>query len=116
MAQLEKKSFNSADQTMNPPKAKMEIVNIGGKMIAKAIFEPGWKWSVDLAPTMGSDTCPMHHFGYMESGSMQIHMQDGTEMTVSKGDVVDIQPGHDAWVVGNEPAVLVDFGGGPGAK
>jgi mannose-6-phosphate isomerase-like protein (cupin superfamily) len=110
---LEKKNFNTPDQGGTPPKAKTQIVEIGGTKVGRVEFQPGWKWSVDFAPGMGTSTCPMHHFGYIESGTLHIKMDDGQEMDVTGGDVVDIPPGHDAWVVGNEPAILVDFGGGP---
>ncbi len=110
MAKLEKKNFNTPDKNMTSAHAKMEIINIDGKSIVKSTFQPGWKWSVDIKPMAGTDVCSMHHLGYVISGTLHIVGQDGTEIEAVAGDVVDIPPGHDAWVVGDEDAVLVDFG------
>jgi len=111
MAQLEKKSFNAPDQTMTPPKAENKIVTVGGKMVMRAEFQPGWKWSNDIGAAHGMAICDRHHFGYIESGTLAVRMQNGTELEATAGDVVDIPPGHDAWVVGDAPVVLIDFGG-----
>jgi len=106
----EKKNFDVADETRTPSNAKIEVVKVGGKTVMKATFQPGWKWSKDIKPIAGGDACQMHHFGYQTSGRMHVVASDGTEMETGPGDVADIPPGHDAWIVGNEPVVLIDFG------
>lgn len=69
---------------------------------------PGWRWSSDIAPIAGTASCQSRHLGYVISGAMQIRMDDGSELTVSAGDLFDLPPGHDAWVLGEEPCVMVD--------
>jgi hypothetical protein len=111
MSQLDKKNFDSPDKVMTPPKAKMEVVTFGDKPVIKMTFHPGWKWSVDINPTAGPQMCQMHHFGYQISGVLHLLDTDGMEIESKSGDIVDIRPGHDAWVVGDEPVVFIDFGG-----
>jgi quercetin dioxygenase-like cupin family protein len=77
----------------------------------RAVFEPGWKWSVDVAPIAGTASCQAQHLGYVISGRMRIRMEDGSEDEVGPGDFLRVAPGHDAWVLGDEPCVMVDFGG-----
>ncbi len=81
----------------------------GGLTLLRAVFEPGWHWTTDLAPIAGTDTCQTRHLGYIVSGRMQIRMDDGTELTVSAGDLFDLAPGHDAWVIGDEQCVMFDY-------
>lgn len=117
MATLVKKSFSTPDEVRTPPKTKVEVVKLGDKVVSKMTFEPGWKWSEHIKPTAGTDSCQVHHFGYQVSGVMHVKMDDGTEAESNAGDVVEIAPGHDGWVVGNEPVVVIDFtGGGTYAK
>jgi hypothetical protein len=110
MAQLEKKNFDSPDKVMTPNNAKMEAVTLGDKTVFKMTFQSGWKWSVDINPEAGPEKCQQHHFGYQLSGVLHIVSTDGVEIESKAGDVVDIPPGHDAWVVGEEPVELLDFG------
>jgi hypothetical protein len=108
----EVKNFDSPDETRPfEGKGKADVVTIGGKAIGKAVFEPGWKWSNNVKPIAQTDSCQAHHVGYCISGAMKIHMEDGTTMEISAGDVFDVPPGHDAEVTGDEPCVQVDFGG-----
>ena len=109
---MQKKSFNAPDETRTPPKTKIDVVNIGDSTVMRTIFEPGWKWSEDVKPTAGTDSCQVHHLICMISGRLKVVMNDGTEGEAGPGDVVDIPSGHDAWVLGDEPAVGIDFGGG----
>jgi hypothetical protein len=111
MSKLETKNFSSPDKVMEPPKAKMEVVTLGGKTVIKMTFHPGWKWSVDINPAAGPEMCQMHHFGYQTSGVLHMLGTDGVEMESRAGDIVDIPPGHDAWVVGDESVEFIDFGG-----
>ena len=87
----------------------VQIVKVGSTTIGRASFEPGWRWSNDVKPIVGTDSCMVHHAGYAISGRLHVVMDDGSEFEVGPGDANDIQPGHDAWVVGDEPYVGVDF-------
>lgn len=80
----------------------------GGVSVMRGVFEPGWRWSVDMAPTVGVATCPVRHLGYVLSGRMHVRMDDGEEMEMGPGDLFDLPAGHDAWVLGDEPCVMVD--------
>ena len=111
MAAVEVKSFDSPDETRPfEGKGKADVVQLAGRTVGKAVFEPGWRWSNNVKPIAGTDTCQVSHLGYVLSGRMAVRMDDGSEGEIGPGDVVAIPPGHDAWVVGNEPCVLVDFG------
>ncbi|QSQ27518.1 cupin domain-containing protein [Pyxidicoccus parkwayensis] len=83
----------------------------GGSMAGFGIFEPGWKWSRDVKPIAGTESCQSSHLGYVISGRLAVVMDDGTKAEVGPGDMVVIPPGHDAWVIGDEPCTMVDFGG-----
>jgi ketosteroid isomerase-like protein len=81
----------------------------GGLTLLRGVFEPGWRWSSDIAPIAGTSSCQTRHLGYVISGRMQVRMDDGTESTVEAGDLFDLPSGHDAWVLGDEPCVMVDY-------
>ena len=108
---LEIKSLNSPDEVRTFDKGKVELVTVGGATIGRAVFEPGWQWSKSVKPIVKTPSCQAPHFQYQISGTMKIVMDDGTEKETKAGDVVLAPPGHDAWVVGNEPVVVVDFQG-----
>jgi hypothetical protein len=88
-----------------------DIHKLGDGAVMRGVFEPGWRWSQDVAPIAGTKSCQAPHLGYVVSGRMRIRMEDGAEEEIGKGDFFQIAPGHDAWVVGAEPCVLVDFAG-----
>jgi ketosteroid isomerase-like protein len=81
----------------------------GGLTLMRARFEPGWRWSNDIKPIAGTDSCQTHHLGYLLSGTMQVRMDDGTEHTLRAGDMFDLPAGHDAWIVGDEACEALDF-------
>jgi ketosteroid isomerase-like protein len=81
----------------------------GAMTMMRARFEPGWRWSNDIKPIAGGESCQTHHLGYVLSGAMQVRMDDGTEQTMRAGDMFDIPAGHDAWVVGDEACEALDF-------
>lgn len=111
MAQVEVKSFDSPDETRPfEGKGQAEVLNIGGRTVGRSTLEPGWKWSENVKPIAGTDSCQVAHLGYVIAGRMKVHMDDGAEGEVGPGDVFAIPPGHDAEVIGAEPCVLVDFG------
>jgi len=109
---MEVKSFNKPDEVRTPPKTKIEVVKVGDSTVMRATFEPGWKWSECIKPIAGTDSCQAPHVNYVISGRMKVVMDDGTEMEMGPGDAADIPPGHDAWVIGNEPCVAIDFAAG----
>ena len=88
-----------------------EVHKLGEAAVMRGVFEPGWKWSNDVKPIAGTTSCQAPHLCYCVSGRMRIRMDDGQEDEIGPGDFMRIEPGHDAWVVGNEACVLVDFGG-----
>jgi uncharacterized cupin superfamily protein len=88
----------------------MDVVTLGDFTIGRGTFEPGWKWSEDVKPIAGTDSCQVHHTGYCVSGTMTIRKDDGSELTIGPGDAVDIEPGHDAWVDGDEACIFLDTG------
>mgnify|MGYP001606301299 CR=1 FL=1 len=110
---LHKRSFSKPDETRRPSeRTKVDVVKMGNFTVARQTFEPGWKWSEDVKPKVVTENCEVHHLIYIVSGEMKVVMLDGTEATFSTGQVGNIPPGHDAWVVGDEPVVLIDFSGG----
>ena len=112
MATLEKKSLNSPDETRPlAGKGKVDVVKLGGITVGRGTFEPGWKWSEHVKPIAGTESCQASHVGYIVSGRMHIKTDDGQESEVGPGDAFVVSPGHDAWIVGNEACVALDFSG-----
>jgi hypothetical protein len=111
MANTELKHFSKPDEVREFPKGKLELVNIGGSTVGRAKFEPGWRWSTSVKPIAKTDSCLAPHFQYQISGVLHVKMDDGTEFDCKAGDIVNMASGHDAWVVGNEPVMAVDFQG-----
>jgi hypothetical protein len=111
MAEMEVKNFDSPDEVREfEGKGNAKVLNIGDRAVGYGTFEPGWKWSENVKPIAGTDSCQVAHFGYVLSGRMLVHMDDGTDAEIGPGDVVAIPPGHDAEIVGDEACVMVDFG------
>ena len=113
MAKIASKNFKNPDEVRTFAKGKVEVVQLGDATIGRATFEPGWRWSTCVKPLANTKSCEAAHFGYQISGTMRIRMDDGTELECKAGDVALVPSGHDAWVVGNEPVVIVDFQGMP---
>ena len=110
--ELSAKSFAVPDETRPfKDKGRMEVVRFGDTIVGKGTFEPGWRWSEHVKPIAGTDSCLVQHVGYVLSGRMKVVMDDGAEAEVGPGDAFVMPPGHDAWTVGTEPCVLLDFGG-----
>ncbi|HEY0389327.1 MAG TPA: cupin domain-containing protein [Gaiellales bacterium] len=109
---LSVKSFDQPDETRPfAAHGSMAVLQLGETTAGKGIFEPGWRWSQDVKPIAGTDSCQAHHSLYILSGRMHILMEDGTEGELGPGDAAVIPAGHDAWTVGDEPCVAVDFTG-----
>lgn len=111
MMGLEKKSFNAPDERRMPPNTTMETVRFGDRAVARITYQPGWRWTSDIKPVVGTDLCDINHFVYVLSGRTHVATADGREMDIGAGDVAVIPAGHNAWVVGDEPCVFLDFGG-----
>ncbi len=112
MAEAVNKSFDAPEETRSVDKGRVEVLNLGGAQVMRATFQPGWKWSECVKPVAGTDSCQVPHLVYTVSGRMVVRMDDGSETEVGPGDVTAIPPGHDAWTVGDEPYVGIDFQGG----
>ncbi len=111
MKKMETKSLNSPDEVRTFDKGKLELIKIGGAIVGRGTFQPGWKWSESVKPLVKTKSCEAPHFQYHVSGTLRIKMDDGAEIECKAGDVSFLPMGHDAWVVGNEPVVVVDFQG-----
>ena len=107
----EHKSFSKPDETRSFPNGKAELLSIGDSQIGRLVLQPGWRWSNDVKPIAGTKSCEAPHFQYHISGRLAIKMDDGTEFIAGPGDITSLPSGHDAWVVGNEPVVVVDWFG-----
>jgi len=105
------KNFSQADDVREFPRGKLELITIGGATVGRAVFLPGWRWSTSIKPIANTASCEAPHFQYHVSGVLRILMDDGTEFDCRPGDVSLLPSGHDAWVVGDEPAVVIDFQG-----
>lgn len=112
MAAIELKSLNQADEVRDLPKTHIEVVNFENLNVMRLTLQPGWKWSECIKPTVGTDSCLAPHTNYVISGCLMTAMDDGTLVELKPGDMALIPPGHDAWVVGNEPCVMIDFTAG----
>ena len=111
MARAERKDLRSPDEIRTFEKGKVELVNIGGGTVGRLTLEPGWRWSQHVKPIAKTEWCEAPHFQYQVSGRIHVLMADGTEFEVGPGEVTTLPSGHDAWVVGNDPVVLVDWYG-----
>ena len=111
MGGLASKNFATAEEVRTFDKGRMEVISLGDATVGRATFQPGWKWSECVKPIAGTDSCEVAHLGYVVSGRMHVVMNDGTEGDAGPGDLFDIAPGHDAWIVGDEPCEIIDFQG-----
>ena len=113
MASIESRSFDGPDDTKTMDKTTLEVVDLAGGKIQRSTFQPGWRWSECVGPTMGADRCQVEHIGYAVSGHLHVEHDDGTTSEIQAGDVFRVAPGHDGWVVGDEPIVMIEFQGAP---
>ena len=111
MKKAEVSSFRNPSEVREFPKGRLELVKIGGATVGRATLQPGWRWAESVQPIAKTKSCEAPHFQYQLSGTLHIVMDDGAEFESKAGDVTLLPVGHDAWVVGNEPVVLVDFQG-----
>ncbi|MEO2138679.1 MAG: cupin domain-containing protein [Thermoleophilia bacterium] len=111
MAAPEATNFADATDIREFPHGRAEIVELGGGEIARLTLAPGWKWSEHVKPMAETDSCQVAHFQYIVSGRVVVEMDDGAQVELGPGDVGLVPPGHDAWVVGEEECVAIDWGG-----
>ena len=108
---VSKKTVKKPDESRKFPNGKVDVVKVGEFTVGLSTFRPGWKWSKHVKPIAKTDSCQAHHVAYCISGQMAGVMDDGTKWSIKEGDVIDLPPGHDGWVVGNKPALFLDFMG-----
>jgi quercetin dioxygenase-like cupin family protein len=111
MSSASSKDFANPDEVRTFPNGRMEVLRIAGGTVGRITLQPGWRWSLHVKPIAGTAWCEAPHFQYLVSGRMHVVMADGTEMELGPGSVSHLPAGHDAWVVGNEPVVGVDWAG-----
>ena len=105
------RAFEEPHETTRFPNGFEHVVNVRGTPVGLATFQPGWRWSNDVRPLMGTDSCPLLHTGFVLSGRLHVRMHDGSALDLAPGEVFEIPPGHDAWVVGDDLCRLLDWGG-----
>ncbi|MFD4371969.1 cupin domain-containing protein [Streptomyces sp. NPDC058486] len=114
MTGITRRSFDAADETrpFEGDKGRLDLLTMeSGAAVGRAVFEPGWQWSKHVKPIAGTDSCMASHVGYVVSGRIHVVMDDGEEDDFGPGDFMQVTPGHDAWVVGDEPCVALDWVG-----
>jgi hypothetical protein len=111
MAKAEQKAFSAPDEVRTFERGQIDLLRIGDSEIGRLTFQPGWRWSEHVKPIAGTESCEAPHFQYHVQGILHIVMDDGVEFEAKAGDVTALPQGHDAWVVGDEPVVLVDWWG-----
>jgi len=113
VAKMMRKSLDAPEEVrpFEDGKGRVELVNLDAGAVGRATFEPGWRWSEHVKPIAKTDSCQAAHLGYYVSGRMKVVMDNGEEEEFGAGDFAVIPAGHDAWVVGNEPCVVIDWQG-----
>jgi hypothetical protein len=109
MAGVESFNFDSPDESRTPEKTRVDVVRVGGATAARLRMEPGWKWSECVKPVAGTDSCQVRHVGVIQSGTLHVAHNDGTEADLGPGQAYVIEPGHDAWVSGDQGVVAYEF-------
>jgi hypothetical protein len=109
MGTMSKASFDSPEESRTFDNGKFDVVKLGGASVGRSIFEPGWRWSTSVKPIAKTDSCQTHHVGYVVSGRVTVQSNEGDKLELGPGDAYDIQPGHDAWVEGDENYVALEF-------
>lgn len=114
MASLESKSFDSPDEKRTPDKTTVELLKIENTTVGRYTFQPGWRWSECIKPVAKTESCQVDHVGYVLEGRLHVQHEDGNEAEFGPGAVYHIHPGHDAWVVGDERFIAIEFQGAAG--
>jgi class 3 adenylate cyclase len=111
LARLQRRDLSRPDEVREFTLGSLEIFALDDVVVGRTIWEPGWRWSETVKPIAGTDLCEYHHLGYSISGRFRIQMPDGTEMEIPPNHLFEVPPGHDAWVVGDEPWIAIDWAG-----
>jgi len=111
MARLESKSFDEPDELLELPLLESRIVTLGEVHVARSVMQPGWRWSEHVKPVVGTPSCEHHHLGIQLAGRFEVETDSGARRLIVPGETYEIPPGHDGWVVGDEPAVTIEFAG-----
>jgi hypothetical protein len=111
MQETEHVGFGSPDEVREFPHDKAEILKVGDAEIGRLVLQPGWRWSNDVKPIAQTQSCEAPHLQYHVAGRLAVRMDDGTEFVAQPGDITSLPKGHDAWVVGDEPVIVVDWFG-----
>ncbi|HUK28955.1 MAG TPA: cupin domain-containing protein [Candidatus Acidoferrales bacterium] len=111
MARYERKNFSDPTEVRKFEHGSVELLDIGDGTVGRFVLQPGWKWSNDIKPVVKTEWCEAPHFQYQISGRYHVKMKDGSEFDLGPGDVSLVPPGHDAWVIGNEPAIGIEWTG-----
>ncbi len=106
---FETKRFDEPDERTEFPHGRADTVRLGDRKIVRVTYEPGFRWTNDLAPKFEAEVCPIHYRILMLSGRLGLRLVDGDEREIGPGEAADVAPGHDSWTVGDEPAVFLDF-------
>jgi hypothetical protein len=106
---IHSKSFDEPDERRSPDKTTVDVVRLPGATVARTTFQPGWRWSECVRPVVGGESCQVHHIGAIVSGEIEVVHDDGSKQRLVPGNAYVIEPGHDAWVVGDQPAVGFEF-------
>ncbi len=109
MPAIEHRNMSEPDETRAPDKTTLEVVQLGGATVARLTLQPGWRWSECIKPVVGGNSCQAPHLGYLMSGRLHVVADDGTEADLSAGETYRLDPGHDAWVVGDDVVVGLEF-------
>ena len=117
LKEMQRKSLNSSpDEIVTFENGRVDIAKVGDTTIGRGYFEPGWSWEKSIKPIANTDSCQLPHTHYVISGRLKVALDDGTEEEFGSGDVAYVPPGHNSWVVGNEPLVILDVSGFKGEK
>ena len=108
---LAARSLDDPDDRREFPSGRLDVVTVAGRQVGRFTLQPGWRWSLSVGPTAGTASCAQPNLGYVVQGRLRVRAEDGTEGEAAAGDAYWIAPGHDAWVVGSEPAVFLDVAG-----
>ncbi|MDQ4115643.1 MAG: cupin domain-containing protein [Actinomycetota bacterium] len=109
MAAIESKNMDAPDETRTPDKTTLAVVQLGDAAVARVTLQPGWRWSECIKPVAGTESCQAAHLGYLMAGRLHVVADDGSQADLTAGDTYRIAPGHDAWVVGDEPVIGLEF-------
>jgi hypothetical protein len=109
MNSIETRSMDRPDETRTPDKTTVGVVHLGDASVARLTLQPGWRWSECVQPVVGGDSCQAAHLGYVVAGRMHVLSDDGTEADLGPGDTYRLAPGHDAWVLSEEPVIALEF-------